>query len=399
MPRLNRKLTEKEIINAKPRAKPYRLYDDGGLTLLIRPSGTKVWQYRYRWNGKENIFTVGEVGSIDSSEARRRRDEAAKLLERGLDPNQTKKQGIMEAREAAANSFQHIAEEWRMKQTWAEKHSANIKSRLEKDVYPVIGRRPIRDITVRDIIEVLRKIEGRGALDVAKRINQYCVGIFDYAIAMNLCDTNPALGRGKFIKSYEVQHRPHLKEDQLAPFFKKLEGYRNIKMQLAVKLLTLTFVRPGELRGARWEEIDWDNGIWNIPAARMKKNKRIQERREHLVPLSPQALQVLRQLQAVTGRSPFLLPGQRTSKPVSDVALIKVVKDVSDGLARPHGFRHTASTILNEQGYNGDHIVAQLAHADEDKVRSVYNKAQYFSQRKQMLEEWGTFLVSKGLVA
>ena len=390
MPKLNRKLTEKEILNAKPKEKPYRLYDDGGLTILVRPQGAKIWQYRYRLNGKQNIYTIGKVGEIETAEARERRDEAKKLVDKGHDPNTTKKDLQLAARWQADHSFERVAREWYSKQNWAPKHAKNILSRMEKDVFKVIGRKPINQITARDIVTIIQDIEARGALDVAKRIAQYCTQVFDYALVMNLCEHNPASGRGKLIKSRPVQHRPHLKESELPDFIKGLAKVKTNRMTLAVRLLALTFVRPGELRGARWDEIDWENKLWSIPAARMKM------KRDHIVPLSEQALRLFGELKQLTGRYEYILPGRKANKPVTDVALIKVVRALTNGKGRPHGFRHTASTILNEQGYSSDHIEMQLAHVEENKVRGTYNKALYLDARRKMMQDWANYLDELG---
>lgn len=387
MPKLNRKLTDLEIRKAKPKQKAYKLYDQEGLMLLVRPSGRKVWQLPYKFAGKHNVFTIGCYDLVSAIEARKRRDEVKELIKRGLDPNQLKKQETKEIEEKSCNSFKAIAEDWYSKQKWSAKHAKNINSRLEKDVYQFIGKKPIVDVTVRDILNILKRIEDRGALDVARRINQYCTAIFDRAITLGLRDDNPALGRSKFIEAPERKNRLHLSEKELPEFLKELEAFKGKKtLNLMVKLLALTFVRPGELRGAKWEEVDFDNALWHIPQERMKK------KRDHLVPLSKQALETIRELHQITSNTPFLFPGANWRKPISDVGLIKAVRKLTNDKATPHGFRHTASTILNEKGFNGDHIEAQLAHYEENKVRGVYNKALYIEQRREMMQWWADYL-------
>ena len=392
MPKLNRKLTEMEIRNSKPKEKAYKLYDEGGLQLLIRPTGTKVWQYPYQIAGSHNIYTIGRYGNneglISSSAARMERDKIRALVAKGVNPNHVKHQEKQETIYASKNTFEALGREWIEKQTWAEKHGKNIRNRLEKDVFKEIGHKPIKDVTVKDIIFILKKIESRGSYDVAKRINQYCTAIFDYAILQDLCENNPALGRSKLVKSVKRQNRPHLTEDQLPDFMRKLEGYNGKpSFKLMVKLLALTFVRPGELRGARWSEIDEEKTMWSIPASRMKMS------RDHLVPLSRQALDVIRQLREINGHTELLFPSTiRNRNPLSDVAVIKAVRYFTDNKAVPHGFRHTASTILNERGFNADHIEAQLAHVQENKVRGAYNKAQYIEQRREIMQWWANFL-------
>jgi integrase len=395
MPKITRKLTEKEIQAAKPKQKPYKLYDEGGLLLLVRPSGTKVWQYPYKFNAKYNLLTIGQYGNtpdkVSTAQARKLRDEAKALLKQGIAPNQEKKDSYRQKVSESANTFEAVARDWYAKQNWAPKHSKNILSRLEKDVFNAIGGKPISEITVPDIMAILRSIEERGAPDMAKRINQYCSAVFEHAIVQGLCDMNPAQGRAKYIQGNKVQNRAHLTEKQLPEFLKRLEAPENQSlMTLAVKLLALTFVRPGELRGAAWDEFNDKEKLWVIPAARMKIA------REHMVPLSKQALKTVAAIREMTGDGPLLFPGRtRSKKPVSDVALIKAVRKLTNDLATPHGFRHTASTLLNEQGFNADHVEMQLAHVEQSKVRGTYNKAIYLEDRKKMMQAWGDYLDRK----
>lgn len=209
MPKVHRKLSDREIREAEPKDKNYFLFDDGNLRLLIRPSGTKVWQYPYQLNRKNNTVTLGKygdrIGFLPLADARKMRDEIRDLLSRGLDPNKDKKSKKQANIVKAENTFESIAEEWRLKQSWTEKHSKNIKSRLEKDVYPIIGWKGIKEVTIQDILQILRNIEQRDAVSVAQRINGYCTEIFDYALVMGICDSNPALGRAKFLKAHTIQ--------------------------------------------------------------------------------------------------------------------------------------------------------------------------------------------------
>lgn len=392
MPRANRKLTEITIRSAKPQDKNYYLFDDGGLRLLIRPSGTKVWQYPYRLNKKNNIHTIGkygqEKGLVSMSNARKIRDEVKELIRQGLDPNKNKKTKKQEALLKIENTFESIAEEWRNKQSWTPKHSNNIKSRLEKDVYPIIGWKAIKEVTIQDILQILRNIEARDAVSVAQRINGYCTEIFDYALVMGLCESNPALGRSKFLKTHTVKNRPHLSEKELPTFMKRLNAVDDNNLTiLALRLLVMTLQRPGEVRCARWEEFNEKEAIWTIPANRMKK------KREHVVPLPTQALTLLKNIRDISQESAFLFPGKTNFiKPLSDVSLIKAMKKLSDNKMTPHGIRHTGSTILNENNFNSDWIERQLSHVEENKVRGTYNKAEYLEQRKEMIQWWADYL-------
>lgn len=392
MPRINRKLTDREIREAKPKDKNYFLFDDGNLRLLVRPSGTKVWQYPYKFDGKNNIFTIGQYGSeankIGAAQARVLRDEIKDKLSKGIDPNQNKRNVKQQAVLDSNTTFQRIAEEWLNKQSWTEKHAKNIRSRLEKDVFAIIGRKSIKDVSIPDIIQILRNIEARGSVTVAQRINQYCVEIFDYAISMSICDSNPALGRSKFLKDHVQKNRAHLKENELPAFLKSLYIYNNLNLTaLSIKLLLLTLQRPSEVRKARWEEFNFEEKVWYIPQERMKM------KRDHLVPLSTQAIEVLGAIQKITGNYEVLFPSRTSNKkPMSDVSMIKMMKKFSENKMTPHGVRHTGSTILNENNFDGDWVESQLSHVEENKIRGAYNKAKYLKQRFEMMQWWADYL-------
>lgn len=226
IPKINRKLTDREIKEAKPKDKNHFLFDDGNLRLLVRPSGTKVWQYPYKLNDKNNIYTIGkygqEEGFISAANARKIRDEIRDIIFQGFDPNKNKKSKKQEALVKAENTFESIAEEWRQKQSWTEKHSKNIQSRLQKDLYPIIGWKGIKEVTIQDILQILRNIEKRDAVFVAQRINGYCTEIFDYGLVMGICDSNPALGRSKFLKAHTIKNRAHISEKELPDFIHEL---------------------------------------------------------------------------------------------------------------------------------------------------------------------------------
>ena len=269
------------------------------------------------------------------------------MLSKGIDPNKNKKTKKQEALLKAENTFENVSEEWRSKKSWSEKHSKNIKSRLEKDVYPVIGWKSIKEVTIQDILQILRNIEKRDAISVAQRVNGYCTEIFDYGLVIGVCESNPALGRSKFLKPHVAKNRLHLTDKELPDFVQKLYSSddRNLTL-LAIRLLVLTLQRPGEIRFAQWGEFDEEKAIWNIPAERMKK------KREHVVPLSKQALEVLKKIRSISSNYPILFPGVTGfKKPISDVTLIKAMRKLSDDKMTPHGIRHTGSTILNENNF------------------------------------------------
>lgn len=381
--------------------KPYKLHDSGGLILLVRPSGTKVWQVPYKIYGKHNIYTIGQYspvprpGYYGTADARKERDEVKALVTKGIDPNKNKAKIQLKYTGENPNNFECIALEWYEKQDWVPKHAVAIMRTLENDVFPVIGQKDIADINAQDVLTVIEPIEKRGALDVAKRVCKRMEAIFDYSIAKGLREYNPAHGRSKIIAVRKVIHRPSLTEKQLPEFLEKLEAYTGRKyIQLAMKMLVLTFVRPGELRFAKWGEFDLDKALWLIPEERMKMS------RNHSVPLSKQVIALLAELKKEARKSEYLFPSVKTAfQPISDVTLTKVLRDmgyVGEKKVVPHGFRHTASTILNERGFNRDHIEKQLAHSSENKIRSTYNHAEYLNERHKMMQWWADYLDKVG---
>lgn len=392
MPKLKTKLTDALIRTAKPKANLYKLYDGDGLILLVRPTGTKVWQFRYRgYDQQWQVHTIGQYPEITASEARKRCLEAKALKREGHDPNRAKELKRRENAGSKERSFETLALDWFSKQTWVPKHRKNIESRFNKDVFHAIGKLQIDQVKPADIILVLEKIEKRDAPDVAKRIGQHMEKVFDHAINKGLCDYNPAQGRSSLVKAKPVKHRAYLREGQLPEYLNKVDQYQGGQIvKLALKLLTLVFVRPGELREGRWEEIDWDNALWRIPAARMKM------KREHTVPLSQQALMVLEELKKRTGHTDFLFPSELNPyKTISNVTLLKALKIMGyegENKVHPHGLRATASTILNERGFRSDVIERQLAHVQKNKVRAAYNHAEYMKERTEMMQWWGDYL-------
>jgi integrase len=392
MPKIKPRLTDTQIRNLKPKVKPYKVNDEGGLVILVRPTGTKVWQYPYKFLDNYNVHTIGQYPEVGVANARQKRDEIKANLKQGINPSVYKKIRRREAMGFSERNFEAIALEWFSKQSWVGKHSKNIQKKFAEDVFPYVGHIPIEKVKPQDVIHIIKIIEDRSAPDVAKRTCQHMSQIFEYAINKGLCDYNPAFGRGKIVKKEPVQHRRNLKEKDLPEFLQKLDEYRGGKLvQLAMKFLMLTMVRPGELRNARWDEIDTKNKLWRIPAARMKM------KRDHVVPLSTQALDILEQLKPISGRGDLIFPGNRSPHiPISDVTLTKclIIMGFHDK-ATAHGMRATASTILNENGFNSDAIERQLAHVEENKIRGSYNHAEYLPERARMLQWYADFLDEK----
>lgn len=378
--------------NTQASDKPYKLPDGKGLYLLVNPTGGKYWRLKYRINGKEKTLAIGTYPDVSLREARKARDTAKAQLRDGRDPSMEKRREKDARKRAAANSFMAVADEWyeKKKGEWDESHSIRVKSWMERDLYPDLGKRPISEITPADVLAVIKKIEKRGALDVAKRQRARCAQIFRYAIQTGRLAYNPASDLIGVVKSEKVVHRPALKRDALGPFLRELETFDRIKIttRLALRLLVLTFVRPGELRGAKWHEFDLKRKEWRIPAERMKMKS------EHIVPLSVQSLGVLKELKKLSGQSEYVFPSDRTwRKPMSENALSYAMNRMGyKNVATPHGFRSTASTILNESGFNTDVVERQLAHIERNKVRAAYHRAEYLDDRRTMMDWWGEFV-------
>jgi integrase len=397
MPKISKGLSDKDVFNAKPQEKAYRLYDRDGLCILIRKTGTKVWQYHYKYREKRRTLTIGQYlqkdtpGHISLKKARMARHEARALLAQGIDPSSHKQEQVNGAQGDDDKTFEALGREWHSKNTWVPKHAKNVLRSLEDDVFPVIGQKQITEVTRKDIVNVLEAVELRNAPDVAKRICQRCTAIFDYAIDKALCEDNPALGRDKFIQRPKPKSRPHFKEKGLPEFLHKLSEYHGRDyVRMAMQLLVLTFMRPGELRNARWDDVNEEKATLKIPAERMKME------RDHIVPLSRQAMDLLKNLYKITGNNDLLFPSVKNNqKPISDVTLTKVLIVMGytgDKKVVPHGFRHTASTILNEHGFNRDHIEKQLAHVEKNKVRGIYNHAEYVEDRRKMMQWYANHL-------
>ncbi len=357
--------------------------------MLVRKSGTKTWQYVYKFLDKEKTYTIGEYPLISATEAREKRDLLKKQVKDGIDPCEHKKSEKLKLEYEHKNNFESLAREWHSKQNWVKKHADNILKRLEEDIFHYIGRKPINKINRQEVFKVLQKIEDRNALDVAKRIAQYCNLIFEYALIKGICDNNPAVGLSRILKSRPVKNRAFLREAQLPDFLCTLENYNGSRLvQLAIKLQLLTLLRPGELRKGRWEEIDEKKAIWTVPASRMKMKK------EHIVPLSRQALEILRELKTISGKSPVLFPSKKNYfTPISDATIHKAIRIMGyHGILDPHGTRATASTILNDHQFWSEAVERQLAHKERNKVKGSYNHAEHMDERVKMMQWYADHL-------
>ena len=389
-------LTDAQCKTAQPKEKTYRLSDSAGLYLEVTPSGSRYWRMKYRFAGKEKRLAFGVYPEISLKEARLKRDDARKLLSNEVDPGAVKKAQKASRTEAASNSFEAIAREWYAKQepSWAPKHSIKIKGMLQKNVFPWVGSRPIREITAPDLLAVLRRAEGRGAVETAHRIKQTCGQVFRYAVATGRAERDPTPDLKGALAPRTPKHLPSITDPSaVGPLLRAIDGFTGtFTVKSALKLAPLIFVRPGELRQAEWSEMDLDAGLWSIPAERMKT------RQPHLVPLCKQAVEILRELQPLTGRGRYVFPGARTNgKPLSDNTLNAALRRMGIGKDElvAHGFRAMARTILDEVlGYRIDWIEHQLAHAVRDTNGRAYNRTAHLDGRKQMMQGWADYLDS-----
>ena len=386
-------LTDTAIRNAKPKEKPYKLADEKGLFLLVHPNGGRYWRFKYRFVGKEKLLALGIYPDVSLKEARERRDNARKQVAADIDPGQHRKALKAAKATCAENSFEIVAREWFAKHSpnWAVNHSSKILRRLERDIFPWIGNRPIADITAPELLTVLRRIENRGALETAHRALQNCGQVFRYAVATGRAERDPSGDlRGALPPTKQIHHASITDPKAIGGLLRTIKGYQgSFITKCALQLAPLVFVRPGELRKAEWSEFDLDAAEWRIPAARMKM------REQHIVPLSSQAVAILRELYALTGNGRYVFPGARTNeRPMSENTINAALRRLgySGNEMTGHGFRSMASTILNEQGWYRDAIERQLAHAERNSVRAAYNYAEHLAERRKMMQAWADYL-------
>lgn len=388
MPRKITPLSDFAIKAAKPKDKPYKLFDGQGLYLDITPNGSKLWRLKYRFAGQEKTpLSFGAYPDLSLVKARQRRSEARQQVIDGIDPGAAKK-ATKQAQKIASLTFELLAREWfdYNAPRWAESTTYKAKLYLENDLIPGIGSRPVKEITRPELVELVRKVEARGTLNAAGKIRQWLHQIFRYGLAKGVVDANPATDLNVVAKQAKaVRHHPHVTFAELPDLLAKLDVAKiHTFTRSAIRLLLLTAVRPGELRGARWDEFDLDCDTWTIPKERMKA------RRPHVVPLPRQAVAILRQLHEISGRYALLFPGQQNAdRPMSENTINKALRLIGyEGRQTGHGFRHLLSTELNGRAYNSDWIERQLAHGDADEIRDTYNHATYLPQREDMMQTW-----------
>lgn len=386
-------LTDTKVRNAKPSAKPYKLADEKGLFLLVTPAGSRGWRVKYRWQGKEQLLSCGVYPDTSLANARKARDDVRQKLAEGINPSLSRKHAKLLALQAAEDTFEAVAHEWMAKHIdeWTPLYGERMAVRLKKDVFPWLGSRPIGEIKAAELLLVLKRIEARGALVVAKRMRQSCGGIFRYAVATGRAERDIAVDLRDALKSGAERHHASIIEpNAVGELLRAISGYTGeFITSCALRLAPLVFVRPGELRHAEWKEIDLDAAEWRLPADKMKA------RAPHIVPLSKQAVAILRELHPLTGQGKYVFPGVRSrQRPMSENTILAALRRMgyTKEQMTGHGFRSMASTLLNEQGWNKDAIERQLAHGERNKVRAAYNYAEHLPERRRMMQEWADYL-------
>lgn len=386
-------LTDKQIQNARARAKLYRLSDGEGLHLEVSPAGGKLWRFRYRFGGNEKMLALGKYPEVRGPTARKRAGGARQSLSEGRDPSAEKRAAKERERIAADTSFEAVARQWHGKVNLADTTREKHLYFFEHDVFPWIGKRPIDSLKAPDLLAVIRRVESRGAIDIARRTHNLCGRVFRYAVGHGLCERDPSrdIELGDILPATSVQHHASVTDpSEAGALLRAIDGFTGSFVTCcALRLAPLVFVRPGELRHAEWNEFDFDKAEWRIPGSKMKMGE------QHIVPLSRQAIDVLREIHLLTGQGRYVFPGVRTrERPMSEntvnAALRRMgyAKDEMTG----HGFRSMASTLLHELGRPHAVIERQLAHGERNKVSASYNFAEYLPERRQMMQQWADYL-------
>lgn len=379
--------------NARPKAKPYKIAAGGGLYLEIHPNGSKYWRMKYRLAGREKRLAVGVYPEVSLAEATSARDRARAALRSGRDPSGEKREQRKLDKLAAANTFEGVAREWLGKQkhrlaavTWGK-----VEWMLEKNAFPWLGARPISAIKAPELLEVLQRMEKRGKLETAQRVKQVCGQVFRFAIATGRAEHDITADLRGAIATPKTKHHASITEPgKVGELLRAIHGYGGSFVTFcALRLAPLVFTRPGELRKAAWSEFDLEKAEWRIPAERMKMGE------QHIVPLSTQALAIIRELEPLTGTGQFVFPSVRSRRrPMSENTINGALRRLgyARGEMTGHGFRSMASTLLNEQGWNRDAIERQLAHAERDQIRAAYNYAEHLPERRKMMQAWADYL-------
>lgn len=385
-------LSDIQIRNAKPRDKDYKLSDGGGLFLLVTKKGSKLWRYKFRFEGKEKLLSLGKYPDVGLKQAREKHYEARKLLASGINPSEQRKAQKEAATLRSVNSFEVVAREWfnRYSQNWAKSHSKTVLRRLEKDIFPWMGDRPIAEITAPELLAVIRQVEERGALETAHRELNICGQVFRYAVATGRAERDPSGDLRGALPPVKSKHLAAITDPkQVGELLRMIYGYEGSPIvKGALKLAPLVFVRPGELRGAKWHDFDWDKQEWRFTVPKTHT--------EHIVPLARQAVEILKEIHFLTGRGEYVFPSARTpQRPMSNNAVLAALRSL--GIPKEkmsgHGFRAMARTLLDEElRFRPDLIEHQLAHAVKGPLGRAYNRTQFLEERHQMMQQWADYL-------
>jgi len=389
-------LTDTEIRKTKPQDKPFKMADGKGLYLLVKPGGGRLWRFDYRFDGKRKTLALGTYPETTLAKAREKLEEARRKLADGIDPGEARKAARQAQEDSVKNSFEAVALEYfnvRGKD-WGERYRQRLETDMRRDIFPWLGDKPIRDITAPELLKSLNRIVERGAEETARRARETCGSIFRYGMATGRTDTDPAQALKGALPTANPKHHAAITEPKaVGELLRALEGYIGSPIvRAALKLAPLVFLRPGELAQAEWAEFDLDAGEWRIPGERMKMNGK------HIVPLSRQAVEILRDLQPLTGHQPYVFPhsrnkGQSMSRESVRAALVRMGYGPDSGNPMTaHGFRGMASTLLHEQGWPSDVIERQLAHAERNKIKAAYNHAEHLPERRRMMQAWADYL-------
>lgn len=393
MPKRIIPLTDMKVLKAKPKDKPISFFDGGGLYLLVTPTGGKLWRLKYRFNKQERKLALGTYPEISLQDARKRRDDARRLLANDVDPGAIRK-AQKQAKIEDTETVEVIAREWhgKFKSKWTEGHAIKILRALERDVFPWIGTRPIKEIKAPELLTVLRRVESRGVLEGAHRIRGLCSQFFRYAVSTGRAERNPAQDLIGSLPPAKEKHLAAVTDPKkVRELLQAIDGYTgSYVVKCAMLLSPLVFTRPGELRHMEWSEVDFDNALWSIPAEKMKM------REPHLVPLSRQSIKILEDVKKLTGASKYAFPSGRTfDRPMSNNAVLAALRRMgyTKDEMTPHGFRAMARTIIDEVlQIRPDYIEAQLAHRVSDPLGRSYNRTQHLNERRKMMQTWADYL-------
>lgn len=391
-------LTNIRAKNAKPSDKDYKLSDEKGMFLLVKKNGSKYWRLKYRFGGKEKLLALGVYGPASSdvtlAKARTARDAAREQISNGIDPGLVRKKQKLARNIDVSNTFEGVARDWIeiKSKKWSSRHTSDVTGALERDAFPSIGKFPIEEIDTIVLRPVLDRVQNRGALEIAARLRQRCSAIFRHGMALGVCTSDPADNLKTVMITPPKNNFPSLSQEEFPVFLRKLHLYTGEKLTcLAMRLMALTFIRTSELIGGRWDEIDFDQEVWNIPPERMKKT------RPHYVPLARQTLSVLAELKEITGEGLLMFPkwgNVKARECMSNGTILRCIDRLGyRNQMTGHGFRSVASTALNESGlFSYDAIEKQLAHEEDNAVRAAYNKARYMPERRKLMAWWADHL-------